>query len=201
MNEESFKRAIQYALRRLERELPGNLYYHGLTHTQDDVVPALERLAEMEGVRGTPRLLLLTAAWYHDLGFVEQSMYHELIGARIAMQVLPTFGYTEEEADIIRWTILATALPQAPRNLEEQIMTDADLDVLGREDFFQRNEALRRELAANGKTFTDLEWCKNQLGFLKSHSYFTSAAHTLRDKQKLLNIRGLELKIEALQGG
>jgi len=199
MNEANFKQAKQYALGRLERELPPNLFYHGLTHTRDDVVLAVERMAEMEGIRAETRLLLLTGAWFHDLGFVEKALHHELIGARIAVEVLPGFGYSEDEAEAVRWIILATALPQAPRNLPEQIMADADLDVLGREDFFARNDALRRELAESGKTFTDLEWFISQLKFVESHNYFTAAAHQLRDEKKRQNILALQQRIKALK--
>src|SRR6266536_2303068 len=100
-------------------------------------------LAGMEGVQGDALSLLLTAAWFHDLGFVEQPQYHELISARIAVQVLPGFGYTDEQVEIVRWAILATALPQAPQNVLEQILTDADLDVLGRDAFMKRSDDLR----------------------------------------------------------
>ena len=47
MDQPDFKRARQYALERLERELPPTLIYHSLAHTRDDVVPAAERLAAL----------------------------------------------------------------------------------------------------------------------------------------------------------
>jgi len=188
--------AKHYALHRLERELSPNLLYHGIKHTRDEVLPAVERLASMEGVQGDLLLLLLTAAWFHDLGFVEQPQYHELISARIAVQVLPGFGYTNEQVEIVRWAILATILPQDPQNLLEQILTDADLDILGRDDFMLRNGELRHELAFFGKEYTDREWYTQQLKFLESHTYFTASARTLRDAGKLKNIRELMDKLE-----
>jgi uncharacterized protein len=118
MDAQRFEQAKQYVLHRLERELSPNLLYHGIRHTRDDVVPAAERLANMEGIHGEALFLLLTAAWFHDVGFDEQPRYHELIGARIAMQVLPGFGYTDEQVEIVRWAIMATALPQSPQNLK-----------------------------------------------------------------------------------
>ena len=75
----NFQHAKQYALHRLERELSPNLLYHGIAHTRDDVVLAVKLLANMEGIHGDSLSLLLTAAWFHDLGFVEQPQYHELI--------------------------------------------------------------------------------------------------------------------------
>ena len=68
---------------------------------------------------------------------------------------------------------------------------DADLDALGRVDFWNRNLALRYEMAMLGFYYTDLEWCKRQQGFLNQHHYFTASARQLRDKQKQLNYKFL----------
>ena len=81
---QKYGQARQYALHRLEKELSPNLLYHGRAHTRDDVIPSVEQLARMEGIRGASLYLLRTSAWFHDLGFVEQPAYHEMIGARIA---------------------------------------------------------------------------------------------------------------------
>ena len=152
----------------------------------------------MEGVQGDSLLLLLAAAWFHDLGFVEQPQYHELISARIAVQVLPGFGYTSEHVEIVRWAILATILPQDPQNLLERILTDADLDILGRDDFMLRSGELR-QLSSFGGEYTDREWYSRQLKFLESHSYFTASARTLRNAGKLKNIRKLRDRLEEIQ--
>ena len=198
MDSPNFNQARQYAEDRLQYELSPNLLYHGIAHTREEVVPAVETLAHMEGIKGQSLYLLLTAAWFHDLGFVEQPLYHELISARIAGQVLPSFGYTEENIEIVRWAILATALPQTPNNLLEEILVDADLDVLGRKDFMQRNGDLRRELAFLGKEFTDEQWYTSQLKFIEGHQYFTASARSLRDAQKLINIAELRNTLEGL---
>jgi uncharacterized protein len=194
-----FEQAKRYAENRLEQELSPKLVYHGVEHTRDEVIPAVETLAGMEGIRGEALYLLLTAAWFHDLGFVEQALYHELISARLAVQVLPSFGYAKDQVEIVQWAILATALPQLPRNRLEEILTDADLDVLGHGDFMQRNGDLRRELAFLGQEFTDKDWYTGQLKFLEGHTYFTASARSLRDAQKLLNITKLRKILEELR--
>ena len=198
MDAKNFEQARQYALHRLEQELSPNRLYHGIAHTRDDVVPAVEKLAGMEGIHGDSLTLLLTAAWFHDLGFVEQPLHHELISARIAAQALPGFGYTDEQIEIVRWAILATALPQSPASLLEEILTDADLDVLGRDDFTRRNDNLRRELAFFGKEFPDEEWYSAQLKFVESHTYFTASARVLRDEGKIKNAENLKRILEGL---
>jgi uncharacterized protein len=187
-----FVRAQAYALERLERELPTDLCYHSLAHTRDDVVPAAEGLATAECLTGEALLLLRTAAYYHDIGFVVRRQDHEVIGARMVAEILPGFGYTPPQIDAIRAMILATRLPQSPQTLPERILADADLDVLGREDFFATNHCLRVEMARAGMPASDAEWYRVQLRFLRGHRYWTAAARALRDAQKQRNIVAME---------
>jgi uncharacterized protein len=186
-----FASACRYALRRLEQELPPTLYYHSLAHTRDDVVPATERLAALAGIAGEELLLLRTAAYYHDLGFIEQREEHEAAGARLAAAILPRFGYTPAHIRAIDGLIMATRLPQSPRTPLEALLADADLDVLGRADFLARNRALHAELAALAQPIPDADWYHAQLAFLRGHRYWTAAASTLRDTGKQCNIAAL----------
>lgn len=199
MNWLNFEQARQYAEKRLEGELSPHLVYHGVAHTREEVVPAVETLAAMEVIKGKSLNLLRTAGWFHDLGYVEHAVHHELISARIAADVLPSFGFNKDEIEFVRWAILATALPQSPRNRLEEILVDADLDILGSDRFMQRSQDLRRELAFLGKNFTDEQWYSRQLKFLEEHKYFTRSASQLRDPQKRLNIAELRKKLEALR--
>ncbi|MGE5373739.1 MAG: phosphohydrolase [Bacteroidota bacterium] len=196
MNRKMFEQARGYAEKRLEGELPPSLPYHGIVHTREEVVPAAERIAAAEGMHGSPLYLLLTAAWFHDLGFVEQALYHELIGARLAGQVLPAFGYKKQEVEIVRWAILATALPQAPQNLIDSILADADLATLGSVNFKQRNRDLREEFALSGRLYSDEGWYSSQLRFLEHHRYFTCSARHLFDAQKQSNMEYLKSMLD-----
>ena len=184
MNLPDFERAKDYALKRLERELPASLTYHCLAHTRDDVVPAIERLALLEGIDGENLLLLRIAATYHDLGYIEQAQGHEATAVRIVSEVLPGFGYSPEQIDIISGIILATRIPQDPRTHLQEIMADADLDLFGRDDFWPLNRALRAELEARDRPMTDKEWYGDQLALLQAHRYFTASARTLRQEPK-----------------
>jgi len=197
MDAPDYKSARQYALERLERELPASLIYHSVAHTRDDVVPAAERLASLHGIEGEDRVLLLSAAWFHDLGYIEQRDGHEAVSIRIAGQVLPHLGYNQEQVRTILSIIQATKIPQSPTTLLQEIIADADLDVLGREDDFWRlDQALRSELAFFGSSFTDEEWYARQLAFLLGHSYFTAVAKTLRDIGKQRNIQEIRKRID-----
>lgn len=196
MNSQNFEQARLYALNRLERELSPNLLYHSAAHTRGEVVPAAEFLAGLEGIQGEALYLLLTAAWFHDLGYIERTLGHEMVSIRMAEEVLPGFGYTAGDVETVRQAILATVLPQSPGNILEAILTDADLDVLGRKSFMQRNEDFRSELALLDRHFTDEEWYLTELNFLETHEYFTVSARSLRDRQKLLNIAEFRKMLE-----
>lgn len=192
MLQPDYEAARRYALERLEYDLDPRLYYHSLAHTRDDVLPATERLATHEGIDAEGMLLLRTAALYHDIGFTVSRNEHELAGVAIVRSVLPSFAYSTAQIDQIGAMIIATRLPQQPRSLLDCILADADLDVLGREDFLMRNRALQAELRAFGDARSAVEFYTGQLAFLTSHSYWTTAAQTLRGPGKDKNIVRLE---------
>jgi predicted metal-dependent HD superfamily phosphohydrolase len=197
MSNENFEAAYQYVAGRLTTELAPDLYYHGPHHTLRDVLPAAERLAALAQLPAEEVLLLRTAALYHDMGFIESYQNNEPIAARIAGETLPAFGYSEEQIAVIQALIQVTALPQQPTTLLEQLMCDADLDSLGRDDFNQTSMNLHRELAARGTNIPLTDWWHRQIGFLRDHHYFSDAAKSLRDSRKAENLRILESKSEA----
>jgi uncharacterized protein len=187
--------AHAYAFERLKRELPDFLQYHTLYHTQMDVLPALERLAWWEKIDGEPLILLRTATIFHDIGFVIQCDNHEEFSMEIAAEILPFFRYNQNQIKTIQSLISTTKIPQLPHTILDQIIADADLDVLGRNDFMARNLALRAELLALGKPMTDIEWYTSQLRFITSHRYFTKSARSLRNSRKQKNITDLERRL------
>lgn len=191
-----FAAAKRYARTRLERELSQHLFYHSPQHTTDDVVPAVSRLAKQMRIDGLELVLLETAAWYHDIGYLFRRDGHELAGVEICRRVLPRWGYSPNHIEHIGDIIMSTRLPQHPKDIYGKILADADLDSLGRDDFLDTSLALRRELAELGIVRTDLEWFEGQRYFLSTHRYFTEAAHRLRHEGKLANIAMLDRLIE-----
>jgi len=188
-----FEKAKQYVFNRLERELSPKLFYHSIAHTRDDVLPAVERLAELEGITDPEELLLLrTSALYHDIGFIEAYSDHEDVSIRIAADTLPQFGYSEQHIERIQQVIRATEMPQNPDSHLAMLLADADLDILGREDFLLRNKDLYLELDARDIKFNLEDWYRSQLRLLQAHQYFTDAARSLRQPGKQRNIEKME---------
>jgi predicted metal-dependent HD superfamily phosphohydrolase len=178
-----FQKAKAYINGRLRKELPKHLTYHSVAHVKD-VYHAAERLAKAEGVKGDDLKLLLTAVMYHDCGFMVSSKDHEKIGCDIARQSLPEFDYAPEQIERICGMIMATRIPQTPHNLLEEIIADADLDYLGRDDFWTIGNKLFEELQMYGIIQTEDQWNALQVKFLDQHHYFTKTAIATRKAQK-----------------
>jgi predicted metal-dependent HD superfamily phosphohydrolase len=184
-----------HVLQMLELGLDANLYYHGVHHTKD-VVKAVERLALLEGVTDEGLFLLKTAAIFHDAGFLESYQHNEPIGARMAEEILPQYGYTEDHIQTIKELIYVTQIPHKPKNKLQEIMCDADLDYLGREDFDEIADKLKRELMERALISSSKKWDEIQITFLNQHTYFTKTAIQTRQKVKEKNIASVKVRLE-----
>lgn len=178
----------QIVFDKLNKELPKHLYYHSPGHVAD-VYDAATRIAASENVDPYSTNLLLTAVLLHDSGFIYQSKNHEDKGTEIAREILPQYGYTPDEIERICGMIMATKIPQTPKNKLEEIICDADLDYLGRDDFWEIGNSLHREILAGGAEMSVKEWNELQYRFLTAHHYWTKTAIRERKipKQKHLD--------------
>ncbi len=183
----NYVKAEEYVIKLLREKLPSHLHYHSIGHTFD-VVSAVERIAISEGITDENLFLLKSAALFHDAGFVEQYKHNEPIGARMAAEILPNYGYSPEQIETIKRLIYVTAIPHKPTDLLEEIICDADLDYLGRPDFFQIGDRLRRELRENGEIGSDRKWDELQISFLTQHRYFTKTAIKTRMELKKIHL-------------
>jgi uncharacterized protein len=191
MTEHEAARAAAAARHMLESRLPSWLRYHDLAHTAELVVPAAELLAADENLDDDDRRSAVTAAWFHDTGFVERYEDNEEMAAGAAEEELVRVGVDVDTIALVTGAILATRLPQRPVGIVAEIVCDADLFVLGTERFFERDARLREELAASGTTYADAAWDERQLSFVERHRYFTAAARRRNDPTKAANAREL----------
>ena len=178
-----------FIVKLLTHDLAPDLYYHTIDHTLD-VYNSVQKIGLQEKCNATDLKLIPIAALYHDCGYIDGKHNHESRSCEIAVQVLPGFGYSQSDVDIICSLIMVTKLPQEPNSLMEQIICDADLDYLGRADFFTIGNRLYREMLAYGHINNEDEWYQLQIEFLKNHRYFTATANITRNakKQEHLNI-------------
>ncbi len=183
-----FTGAKEYIIGRMKRELDPRLEYHSIEHTID-VLNAAIIIAQKEGIEQYELELVKTAAVFHDSGIMQTYIGHEEASIKIVKEVLPNFDYTPKEIDQISQMILTTQLPQNASSYLEQILCDADLDYLGRDDFFMISLRLFQEWnVLDIKKLSLKEWYDLQIDFLGSHQYFTKSAIQTRRKKKLQNL-------------
>ncbi|MCT4580431.1 MAG: HD domain-containing protein [Flavobacteriales bacterium] len=189
-------KARDYITNRLVNELSDDLFYHGAHHTFA-VVKAAGQLAYNEGISKREYNLLLTAAYYHDSGFLFQYKSNEPFAAQLAIETLPNFGYSTKDIEAVNRIILATQSHIMPNSLLEEIMCDADHDYIGTEDYHKIAQTLRDELATTGVVYQDIEWLEVQHTYLTTkHQYFTQTAKKNRVPQKEQIIKELLNKIQ-----
>jgi uncharacterized protein len=105
------------------------------------------------------------------------------------------YELTINEKEIICQIIMATKIPQEPNGLFEEIICDADLDYLGREDFWLIGKKLFAELHTYGFVKDETEWNTLQQSFLEKHQYFTKTTKKERTIKKAEYLHAINLKL------
>ncbi|RYF93180.1 MAG: metal-dependent phosphohydrolase [Chitinophagaceae bacterium] len=184
MTPEAFNLLKSTILAGLDRTLDPRLIYHSIRHTED-VIFHTERIALAEKITDARTLTLMKiAALFHDTGFTATYVGHEERSCEIMIDALKDYEFDDAEIKLMTGMIMATKVPQSPVNLPEQVICDADLDYLGREDFPVINKRLKTELLAFGFIQDLDEWNELQVNFLSKHRYFTNSSVILRGPVK-----------------
>jgi uncharacterized protein len=126
--------------------LDSSLTYHNTRHTLD-VVTQAERIARAEHIEDEQLIFLIKmAALYHDSGFLQTYDGHEEAGCEIFMEDAKNMDLRETEKRLIQQLIRATKISRKPMTHLEKIICDADLDYLGRTDFYQHRGRLKKRI-------------------------------------------------------
>lgn len=177
-----FDAAEDFLLSRLEG-LPASLTYHSIGHTLD-VLNASMNIAGTEKISEEEKKLLRISVLLHDSGFVYVYKAHEEKGCELARESLPGLGFTNDQVETICGMIMATKTPQTPKTILEQIIADADLDYLGRDDVYIIAARLFEELKTYGFITLEEDWNRLQINFLREHHYFTNYSKANRQPRK-----------------
>jgi predicted metal-dependent HD superfamily phosphohydrolase len=172
------------------QELPYHNFYHAL-----DVWSVTKEYGILTRISEEERFVLESAALLHDIIYVANANDNEEKSAELAKYLLPRLGYSNPQIEKIKDLIMATKWPTNPKNFLEQIICDADLDNLGREDFFERSVYLLKEWGIT----KDKKWYDQQAGLLKNNHYYTKIANKLRGKGKAENIKRLEKLLQEIK--
>lgn len=105
---------------KLRTELPPECSYHSADHTLD-VLKQTEVLGKAQGLNDEQLTIVKIAALFHDVGFVEGRKNHEAVGCMILRQYAAGYALTEDHIRQIEGCIMATKIPQFPRNSMEEL--------------------------------------------------------------------------------
>jgi uncharacterized protein len=156
----------------LNENLPAFYYYHNYEHTLYVADKVIE-IGKEEGCTQAQIDLLYVAALWHDTGYIKTYTHHEEESCELARHHLPAFGCSAANINIICGLIMATKIPQSPKNKLEQVIADADLEYLGTSNAAVRANDLFIELQTINPLLTKQQWNKTQVLFLEHHQYFT----------------------------
>ncbi len=178
----------------LINHLPKDYTYHTIHHIRDVVIQS-ERIAKKEKINKEDIADLKLAAWLHDVGYIWEPNRHEARGSEYATTILNAMDFPAQKINRITGMIMATKIPQSPKNILEQIICDADLDYLGREGYEENSLLLLQELRLK-KEISALDWLKIQDQFLTKHAYFTKTSNTTRNKLKAEVLANIKSKLK-----
>ena len=184
--------ASRYARDILETKLPVDITYHNVEHTETVVGAALE-IGKASGLDKDELEIVELACWFHDVGYSEDAEDHEFIGSNVAYNFLVERSFPQDRAERVRNCILATRMPQHPRNKLEEIVCDADLLHLAKDGFMDKTNLLRQELETTfGQKIPEDKWLKKTCKFIQNHHYFTDYARKNYDDAKRKNLEMVE---------
>ncbi len=195
MNSALIEKSKAYAEATLS-QLNDSYAYHNIYHTKK-VAEAVKEIGEKSNLTEDQMETATIAAWLHDTGYIMGCEDHETNSVEAAKKILTEWDASPEKISAVCKAIEATEMPQAPKDIVDMVVCDADLYHLSHEDLLETGHRLRKELAhVSKKEFTDKEWVKFNLKFLEGHTYFTDYGKTVLEKSKRKNIKRLKKEIQ-----
>lgn len=184
-------------------DLPDDLYYHNLAHTED----VLHETILFGIVNGRSEAELernAVASVWHDTGFTKRRTENEEIAVELFEEAIR--DNPPEYAESVKTIILDTTVRKTDKGYEIIMsdpisgnVLDADVSNFGRPDFWEKRRAIAVERGVNWENTEErLVFLKDTLSFIKNHDWKTEGARILRQEQKLKNIAEMEKEIALL---
>ncbi|MHA6727522.1 Pycsar system effector family protein [Chryseobacterium sp. A301] len=188
------QKAAQFSQDFLEQYDLTKLRFHNEIHLKE-VVEASRKMAMHYSLSERDTAIVGLASYFHDLGYCQVGKQgHELRGTEIAQKFLEGESADPEFISEVKNCILATKMPQEPKNLLEEIVCDADLFHFGKDWFEYRNKLLQQEAKACGAEFSKEDWRASTIALMERHRYHTDYAKQNLEPKKMENLQMLKDK-------
>ncbi len=156
--------------------------YHNYKHALF-VYKMVSIYGPLEKIKPNDLFLLKIAALLHDVIYVPFRKDNEIKSAVFASKLLSKLNFNLEDISIVKQLIIATTFPTNAKTKLEQIICDADISVVGCDNYFKVTEQLRKEWGLSKKDF----FVKNQSSFFNNFKWYTPSANKLGRKHFLKN--------------
>jgi len=169
----------ELVLGKLEKEMPGNLYFHNTAYTVD-VYTQTELLGRAEELSDEELLLTRTAGLFQGIGYLLD--YHDPLMKSIefASDVLPRYKYAEGQVHFVL-ELMRSISKKEPQTLPEKILWDAQMNYIGRTDYIQKTKDHYRELQEHMKEISVTEWIHRETHMVRHYPFYTQTARRLRE--------------------
>ena len=195
MDNNLYKKIENYVTGLYETLQDDTLLFHNLKHTQS-VVERTKEIAGHYHVNEKEMLILYTASWFHDTGYLfTEPAKHEAMSADVMKKFMADHTNDTELINEILQCIMATKSPRDPKNLLQQIICDADTYNLGTKEFKDTNKRVLKELKLKNGDIDKTEFIKNTIKMLEEHQFYTTYCKDLLSITKELNMKKLKNKI------
>ncbi len=198
MNREILKAAEDYVKDFFEKQNTEAMHFHNIDHTEN-VVSAVDLIAEKCGLNQHEKTLIKLAAWFHDTGYFFKREGHEDSSVRIAKQFLKSQQLPDKDIEVVVQCIESTKKEAIPQTRYQMVMKDADLYHLSTEAFLEQSLSLRKEWkAAYDEKMNKEKYLFNTLEFMASHRYYTRYGQEVLTPRKQQNIEKVKTEISNL---
>jgi uncharacterized protein len=191
--------AERYVMNLLRKRLSQEYVFHSITHTIN-VLRGAVQIGQCSGFSEDEMNILKVSALFHDVGYITTNEDHETESAFIAGELLRANLIDDHYIEQVQNAILATKVPQQPKDKISEVLCDADLLHLSSDDYFEQMELLRLEWQITGRYFfTEYEFHLHSIKFFGNHHYHSLYGKTVLEERKAEVLKRIIERAETLK--
>jgi predicted metal-dependent HD superfamily phosphohydrolase len=190
INDSTVIEAEKFVSEFLSQNLSDKIIFHTFEHAID-IKNNVETIGSFCHLDGEEMALVKISALFHDTGYAFNETDHEGKSVEIVTEFLKSRGIEKKQIDKITNCILATKIPQNPKDKISEVLCDADLMHFASDDYFKKVELLRQEWKNLGlHEFNKTRFDLNSIDFFNKHSYHTDYGKNMLaiNKEKTLEL-------------
>ena len=191
--------AEEFVKQLLADKLPENIKFHNLEHAKY-VSENAALIGSNCGLNADEINLVKLSAWFHDIAYMDNPQNHEEKSAEIAAGFLSSKGVEDKIIEQVKNCILATKIPQQPKDILSKVVCDADMAHLAEDNYFERIEKMREEWeSTQERKISKRKFHKISEKFFQQHEYFTDFAKKEFQAKKEKNLQLIQKEIYTME--